>query len=100
MNGVKFMVINTVTSTLLFFIAETKQMKRPLFILLLFVPIIGAFFFSHLKFYLLFAVLYIWTLQTIRLRYVGVEWRDIAIASTPFGVKYWWKMWEKDPALN
>jgi hypothetical protein len=71
-------------------------MKRPVFILLLLLPFLFVAFIGQENYFLPIAICYIWVIQSLRLRYVGVEWRDVAIAFTPFGLKHWWKMWDKD----
>lgn len=67
------------------------------FIPLLLLPFIGILIFEGNKWYLLFACLYIFLLQIFRLLYIGIKFNQVLLAFTPFGIKYWWKMWERDP---
>ena len=73
-------------------------MKRSFFIMLLTLPFLGIFFLEINRYYLVISCLYIWTLQVIRLYSIGLDWYEILLAFTPFGIKYWFKMWKKDPA--
>jgi hypothetical protein len=50
---------------------------------------------------LVFAILYSWIIQFLRLRFLGFRWNQCLLAffTRGFG-KVWWKVWEKDPSNN
>lgn len=71
-------------------------MKRPIFFLMLSIPFLLVNIIKDEPAYFLLAGIYIWLIQLARLLYVGLGWGKALLAFTPFGLKYWAKMWEMD----
>lgn len=74
-------------------------MKRELFILLIVLPFVCAFFVPLNVYLFVAASIYLIVLNITRLKYIGYNWKKIlkTFILGPFS-NYWWKMREKDTA--
>jgi len=71
-------------------------MTRNIFILLIILPFIAAFFITPGIYFLVIGAVYLMLIQFVRLSYLNFNLKEILLAYTPFGLITWLKMWEKD----
>lgn len=70
-------------------------MTRNIFLILFIIPFVAVAFFRDFYF-ILICVFYVWLLQALRLKYLGFNVKEIMLAYTPFGIKHWLRIWERD----
>ena len=73
-------------------------MTRSFYLILLLLPCLY-FLISQPPFpkeAIIISLIYVFLLQAIRLRYKKVNFYNILLSYTPFGIKYWSLLWKKD----
>jgi hypothetical protein len=75
-------------------------MNRSTFIILLSIPFFSLAFVKFTPPIFLCACLYIIVLQFLRLSSKGLSLGQILLSYTPFGIRYWGKMWENDDVAH
>ena len=75
-------------------------MTRKIFFILVALVIVAALFLHTNKYFVIVEILSVWTLLVLRLKYLGLSWKQalkVLFIRGPLN-DYWWKMWQKDPS--
>ena len=72
-------------------------MSRRIFFTLIILIVVATYFLYWYKYFFIVVILYMWTLQVLRIKYLGLSWLQSlkAFFIGPLN-DYWWKMWQKD----
>ena len=75
-------------------------MTRRIFFISLILLVVATYFLYVFKYFFIVVILFGWTLQILRMKYLGLNWRQSfrAFLLGPLH-DYWWKMWQKDPLV-
>lgn len=74
-------------------------MNRTTFLVLLSLPFMTLFFIKPDMWFFILAWVYFTVLKFIRFYSIGLTINQILLTYTPFGLKYWQRLFEKDSAV-
>lgn len=81
---------------LLLFLIKIFTMSRTAYLILLCLPFVMIFFVKPNIWFFIYAWMYFTLIKLIRFHSVGLTIRQILLSFTPFGLKYWRRLFEKD----
>jgi len=81
---------------LLLFLIKIFTMSRTAYLILSCLPFVMIFFVKPSIWFFIYAWIYFTLIKLIRFHSVGLTIRQILLSYTPFGLKYWRRLFEKD----